>query len=135
MAVRQAVWSTALDRMSRKTSVPVRVAKAAEDGTACVAAEGSATILNLASKEYYAVIGPHLGKRKLRIISPDFRVKTAKGLSFQSFTAKVARGSLARFVCDERIADPAALEGFDRDGWRFSPDGSTVQVPLFVRAG
>lgn len=97
-----------------------------------LAEEGSNTILNLASREYYAVVGPFVPK-KLRVIAPDFRVRTAKGLQFQSFTAKVARGALARFVCDERIADPESLQQFDRDGWRFDAEGSTPQTPLFVR--
>jgi cytoplasmic iron level regulating protein YaaA (DUF328/UPF0246 family) len=96
--------------------------------------EGSGTILNLASREYYEVVGPKLPK-KVRVIAPDFRVRTSKGLTFQSFTAKVARGAMARFVCDERIADLAGLEGFDRDGWRFDADGSSPAKPLFIRAG
>ena len=95
-------------------------------------AEGSKTLLNLASQEYYGAVGPHVPKR-ITVIAPDFRVSTAKGLQFQSFTAKVARGALARWVCEERIADPAALQAFDRDGWRFDADGSTAQKPLFVR--
>ena len=95
-------------------------------------AEGSHLVLNLASNEYFAVVKGRLPK-KARIIAPDFRVRTAKGLQFQSFTAKVARGAMARWVCEERIADPAALPGFDRDGWRFDADGSTPDTPLFVR--
>lgn len=96
--------------------------------------EGSDTVLNLASNEYFAAVGPYLPRKGVRLIAPDFRVRTARGLQFQSFAAKVARGSMARWVCDERIADPAALPGFDRDGWRFEPDGSTPDKPLFVRA-
>jgi uncharacterized protein len=95
--------------------------------------DGSDTILNLASNEYYAAVGPHLPKRRVRVIAPDFRVKTAKGLQFQSFTAKVARGSMARWVCEERVDSPEALVGFDSDGWRYDADGSTPDRPLFVR--
>jgi cytoplasmic iron level regulating protein YaaA (DUF328/UPF0246 family) len=98
-----------------------------------LADEGSNIILNLASREYFAVVGPFLPK-KVCLIAPDFRIRTAKGLKFQSFTAKVARGSLARFVCDERIADLAGLQSFDRDRWHFDEDGSIPPVPLFVRA-
>ena len=94
--------------------------------------ERSGTILNLASREYYAVVGPFV-PNKVKVISPDFRIRTAKGLQFHSFTAKVARGAMARFVCDERIADPAALADFDRDGWRFDKAGSTPEAPLFVK--
>ncbi|MEO6247090.1 MAG: YaaA family protein [Sphingomicrobium sp.] len=95
--------------------------------------EGSGTILNLASREYYAVVGPFVPK-KVAVIAPDFRVRTAKGLQFHSFTAKVARGAMARFVCDERIADPVGITAFERDGWRFDAAGSTIAVPLFVRS-
>lgn len=94
--------------------------------------DGSGMILNLASREYYAVVGPFVPKR-IAVVAPDFRVRTAKGLKFHSFTAKVARGAMARFVCDERIEDAAALTSFDRDGWRFDDQGSTPQAPLFIR--
>ena len=95
-------------------------------------ADGSKTIVNLTSNEYYAVLKGQL-PRATRIIAPDFRVHTAKGLQFQSFVAKVARGAMARWLCDERIADPAALVGFDRDGWAYDGDGSTTDKPLFTR--
>ena len=95
-------------------------------------AEGSKSLINLASNEYYAVLKGQL-PRTIRVIAPDFRVRTAKGLQFQSFTAKVARGAMARWLCEERIADPAALPAFDADGWRFDAEGSTGDKPLFVR--
>ena len=94
---------------------------------------GAGVLLNLASNEYYAAVGPHLPKKGVQVIAPDFRVRTAKGLQFQSFTAKVARGAMARWVCEERIAEPAALDHFDRDGWSFEPEGSTPGRPLFTR--
>jgi cytoplasmic iron level regulating protein YaaA (DUF328/UPF0246 family) len=98
-------------------------------------ADGSRTILNLASKEYFAVLRPHLPKKRLEVFAPDFRVRTAKGLQFQSFTAKVARGAMARWVCDERVSDPAALTRFDAEGWRHDLEGSAPAKPLFVREG
>lgn len=90
-------------------------------------------LLNLASNEYFAVVGPHLPKG-VRVIAPDFRVRTAKGLQFQSFIAKVARGTMARWVCDERVADPTALSDFEGDGWSFDREGSTPDRPLFTRS-
>lgn len=106
-----------------------RVAKAV---AADLRAEGSKLLINLASNEYFAVLKGQLPKN-VRIIAPDFRVRTARGLMFHSFPAKVARGSMARWLCDERIADPAALPSFDRDDWRFDAGGSTPDKPLFVR--
>ena len=95
-------------------------------------AEGSGLILHLASVEYFAVLKGRLPK-KARVIAPDFRVETNGKQQFQSFAAKVARGAMARWVCDERIDDAAALPSFDRDGWRFDRAGSTPDKPLFVR--
>lgn len=106
-----------------------RVAKAI---AADLRAEGSKLLINLASTEYFAVLRGQLPKN-VRLIAPDFRVRTAKGLMFQSFPAKVARGAMARWLCEERIADPAALHAFDCDGWRFEADGSTPDKPSFVR--
>ena len=107
-------------------------AKVAKAIAADLRADGSGLILNLASVEYFAVLKGRLPK-KARVVSPDFRVETAGKLQFQSFAAKVARGAMARWVCDERIEDAAALPSFDRDGWRFDRAGSSPDKPLFVK--
>lgn len=121
-------WAPKADRLTDHWGTKVVKAVLAD-----LRQEGSGTILNLASAEYYAAVGPHLPKKGVRVVAPDFRVRTAKGLQFQSFTAKVARGTMARWVCDERVSDPAALPGFDADGWRFDAEGSTPDKPLYVR--
>ena len=90
-------------------------------------------LMNLASNEYFAVVQPFLPKKGVTLVSPDFRVRSAKGLQFQSFTAKVARGTMARWLCEERVNDLAALQGFDRDGWAYDPEGSTPARPLFIK--
>jgi cytoplasmic iron level regulating protein YaaA (DUF328/UPF0246 family) len=97
-------------------------------------ADGSGVLMNLASNEYFAVVQPFVPKKGVRLVSPDFRVRTAKGLQFQSFAAKVARGTLARWLCEERAAVDA-LPSFERDGWAYDAEGSTAPRPLFVRGG
>lgn len=121
-------WAPAADKLVGHWGARVARALAAD-----LRADGSKLVVNLASNEYFAVLKGQLS-RNVRVIAPDFRVLTAKGLQFQSFTAKVARGAMARWLCDERIADPAALADFDRDGWRFEPAGSTADKPLFTRS-
>jgi hypothetical protein len=96
--------------------------------------DGSGLLMNLASNEYFAVVQPFLPRKGVTLVSPDFRIRTPKGLQFQSFTAKVARGTMARWLCEERIADREAVNGFDRDGWAYDAEGSTAARPLFVRA-
>ena len=120
-------WAPAGDKLVDHWGARVARALAAD-----LRADGSKLIINLASNEYFAVVKGPLPKAT-RIIAPDFRVHTAKGLVFQSFTAKVARGTMARWLCDERIADPAALPDFDRDGWAFDDEASTPDKPLFVK--
>jgi cytoplasmic iron level regulating protein YaaA (DUF328/UPF0246 family) len=97
-----------------------------------LADEASGLLLNLASNEYFAAVKPFVPSQ-VRTITPDFRVESASGLKFHSFTAKVARGAMARFVCEERIEDANSLQAFDRDGWRFDPGRSAPDAPLFVR--
>jgi cytoplasmic iron level regulating protein YaaA (DUF328/UPF0246 family) len=121
-------WAPAANRLVEHWGARVAKAIAAD-----LRADGSKLVINLASNEYFAVLKGQLAKN-VRVIAPDFRVHTPKGLKFQSFTAKVARGSMARWLCDERIDDPAALANFDRDGWRFDAEGSTPDRPLFTRS-
>jgi uncharacterized protein len=96
-------------------------------------ADGSGILMNLASNEYFAVVQPFLPRRGVTLVSPEFRVRTARGLQFQSFAAKVARGTLARWLVEERIEDLAALPAFERDGWRYDEEGSSAAKPLFVK--
>lgn len=90
-----------------------------------LAREGSDTVINLASQEYWHVIGqsPPSG---VRIITIDFRDDRPDGPFFNSFVAKRSRGMLARYICEHRLTDPEALKSFDSDGYRFAgEDGDT----------
>lgn len=106
-----------------------RIARALADD---LRAEESKLLVNLASNEYFAAVGPHLSSR-IRVASPDFRVMTPSGPRFHSFPAKVARGAMARFICDNRIIDPQALGDFAVDGWCHDVAGSGPNSPLFIR--
>ena len=121
-------WAPAADRLVDHWDAKVAKAIAAD-----LRAEGSDLVLNLASVEYFAVIKGRLPKQA-RLIAPDFRIEAKGKLQFQSFAAKVARGAMARWLCDERVADPAALPAFDRDGLRFDRAGSAPDKPLFTKA-
>ncbi|WP_157217647.1 YaaA family protein [Flavisphingomonas formosensis] len=95
-----------------------------------LAAEGSGVILNLASKEYWHAVET-VPPKGARIITVDFRENGPNGLRFNSFAAKRARGMMARYLCEHRIADPEAMKGFDSDGYRF--DGAEGDLWRFVR--
>ncbi len=97
-----------------------------------LAAEGSNVIVNLASREYWGAVEsvPPAGAR---IITIDFRDNGPNGLRFNSFAAKRARGMMARYLSEHRLADVEALKGFDNDGYAYDPDGSDATSWRFVR--
>ncbi|WP_187336112.1 peroxide stress protein YaaA [Novosphingopyxis iocasae] len=97
-------------------------------------AEGSGTIINLASNEYYAAVEGSRTVRAARVIAIDFREDGPKGLRFNSFAAKQARGMMARYICEHRLEKPEELKGFDSDGYRYVDDGSEEHSWRFVRA-
>lgn len=95
-----------------------------------VAAEGSGLIVNLASQEYWRAVEGKL-PADIRVLTIDFREDGPDGPRFVSFNAKRARGMMARWICEERIDSPQALEGFASDGYRFAgAEGDTLR---FVR--
>ena len=77
-------------------------------------------MLNLASQEYWAAVAGRL-PAGVRVLAVDFRQARADGEPrFESFAAKRARGTMARWMAEHRIADIEAMRGFDADGYRFA---------------
>lgn len=92
---------------------------------------GATAVINLASDEYWASVANHLPAH-IRVIATEFR--DGPDARFVSLHAKRARGSMARWLVDHRVDDPAALSDFDRDGYRYDPAASTPDRLRFVRA-
>jgi uncharacterized protein len=93
-------------------------------------AEGSRTVVNLSSQEYWGAVAGKLPSA-LTVVDIDFREDGPDGPRFVSFNAKRARGMMARWICEHRVEDVDALAGFDSDGYRFAGrEGATLR---FVR--
>jgi len=91
------------------------------------------TLINCASLEYFGAVPPKaLG---LRIVTPAFMEDKddGKGPKIVSFFAKKARGSMARFVIQKRLTDPAGIRDFDLGGYAYREDLSEPDKPVFVR--
>ena len=103
------------------------------DGGAEDAAAGSATspctVVNLASVEYAKAVLPHLpaGARSVTCV---FGESLRAGKPVQRATAsKIARGSMVRWMAENRVEDAQELERFDV-GYAFAPELShTAQDP------
>ncbi|MBB4154232.1 hypothetical protein GGQ80_002142 [Sphingomonas jinjuensis] len=102
-----------------------RIADALADD---LAAEGSNTVLNLASQEYWAAVDGRL-PASVRVIAVDFR----DGNRFVSFHAKKARGMMARWLVEHRIENVDDMRGFDADGYRFDVEASSDDQWRFAR--
>lgn len=95
-----------------------------------LATDGSGVVLNLASQEYWSAVEGRLPP-SVRVIAVDFREGSDR--RFVSFHAKRARGAMARWLVEHRIADPEAMRGFDADGYRLDATTSEPDRWRFVR--
>ena len=92
----------------------------------------SDVLINCASQEYFGAVAPKV--LKLRVITPQFMEDKSGQPKIISFFAKKARGSMARFVIQNRLTDPASLKDFDLGGYTYQPDLSTDDKPVFLRS-
>lgn len=88
-------------------------------------------LVNLASQEYFKATRPK--DLRLRTVTPSFYEMRPGGPKMISFLAKKARGMMARYMIVNRIEEPEALKGFDREGYAFDPDGSEGDSWRFIR--
>ena len=92
---------------------------------------GTDTIVNLASNEYYKSVNKK--KLKANVIDVDFREEKDGEYKFVSFFAKKARGTMTRYIAENKITDASDLRGFDYDNYRFEEKDSSENKFLFVR--
>ena len=94
-------------------------------------AEAAPVIVNLASQEYFRAAGRKA--LKPRVVECQFEDWKNGQYKIISFFAKRARGLMARYAVQHRIATPEGLRGFDLDGYVFSPEVSTPERMVFRR--
>jgi len=88
-------------------------------------------LLNLASEEYARAI--QAKQLRGRMITPQFQEGKAGRFKVVSFFAKRARGRMARFVIQGRLAEPAAVQAFREDGYALDGAASTTEIWCFRR--
>ena len=96
-----------------------------------MAEQGSKVLINLASQEYFKSV--HTAKLPARVITPVFKDEKNGQYKVISFLAKRARGLMARYVIEHRLAQVDALKTFDSDGYRFVPEVSKADQWVFRR--
>jgi cytoplasmic iron level regulating protein YaaA (DUF328/UPF0246 family) len=95
-------------------------------------AEPGGRLVNLASQEYFKAVDTK--KLNKQVVSPVFKEERNGQFRLISFFAKKARGSMARYLIQNRIDDAEGLLGFAEDGYAYNPGLSTASAPVFTRA-
>jgi cytoplasmic iron level regulating protein YaaA (DUF328/UPF0246 family) len=93
-----------------------------------LAADQTPVVVNLASQEYFKAVDTRA--LKARVIDCVFEELRPGGYKIISFSAKRARGLMARWAIEHRVATPKKLEAFDLDGYVF--DGAASQPDRLV---
>ena len=88
-------------------------------------------LINLASKEYFSVLGKM--PEYVNVISPVFKDYKNGKHKIISFYAKRARGLMAKWIIQQKIKDFEKLSDFNLDGYYYSEKESTLTEPVFLR--
>ncbi len=89
------------------------------------------TIINLASQEYFKSVNRKLIKGK--IIDIDFKDLKNGEYKVLSFFAKKARGTMSRYIIQNKIEQVEGLKKYNVDGYYFDDEGSSEGRFLFKR--
>lgn len=89
-------------------------------------------LINLASNEYFKAIDKQTLKKE--VISPVFKDEKNGKLKIISFFAKKARGTMARYIIENRITTTAGLLDFSEEGYAYHSELSSPSEPVYTRA-
>ncbi|SDD07464.1 peroxide stress protein YaaA [Paraburkholderia lycopersici] len=93
--------------------------------------KGARVLVNCASNEYFKAVKPK--KLAAPVITPVFEDWKGGRYKIISFHAKRARGLMARYAVENRIAEPEALRAFDVEGYAFDASASNDSTYVFRR--
>jgi cytoplasmic iron level regulating protein YaaA (DUF328/UPF0246 family) len=93
--------------------------------------ERAPVLINAASQEYFGAVKTR--SLNARVVTPVFKEERDGVAKIISFSAKVARGMIARYIIENRLDRPEGLKDFARDGYRYRKDLSDEDTYLFVR--
>lgn len=86
-------------------------------------------VVALASKEYTKVLEPYIPLIHVRFFEQDENGKRSE----KGVYAKIARGTMARWMCEENITEPDQLKNFDLLGYQYDEKASRPDLIVFVR--
>ena len=94
-------------------------------------ANKSNLVVNLASKEYFTVVGSL--PTDVNVVSPVFKDFKNGEYKLISFYAKKARGYMSHWMIKNKVTKPEDLKNFDAEGYKYSKKLSSESEPVFLR--
>lgn len=91
----------------------------------------SRILVNCASQEYFGAV--RLDALNVPVITPVFKEWRNGALKIISFSAKRARGAMARFIIQNRLNEPESIKDFNSGGYCYEPGESDAANLVFVR--
>lgn len=92
---------------------------------------GSRVIVNLASKEYSRSIEPYLSE-DTRFVTCVFGTTDGNRVKMKASAAKIARGTMVRYMAGKQIEDVEEIKHFSELGYRFSRERSTENCFVYL---
>lgn len=96
-----------------------------------LASQTTPVVVNLASQEYARAVDR--AALKARVVDCVFEERRGNAWKIVSFSAKRARGLMARYAVANRLQTPAQLRGFDLEGYSFDAGASGNERLVFRR--
>ena len=94
-------------------------------------ANKSELIVNLASKEYFSVVGSL--PKNIEVVAPVFKDFKNGEYKLISFYAKKARGYMSNWIIKNKVTSAKDLVKFKEEGYKYSKKLSTPEEPVFLR--
>ncbi len=96
-----------------------------------LAEQKNPVLINLASQEYFKSV--QLNLLQYPVLHIDFKEYRQGQYRVIALMAKRARGKMARYIIENQLAEPASLQSFAVDDYRFSAEHSGQDRWVFVR--
>ena len=89
-------------------------------------------LVHLATEEMQHLFDWKKVSREVTIIHPQFLVMKNGKLKSVTVYAKSCRGAMTRFIINNRLDTPEALQGFEYEGFEYRPDYGDANHPYFI---
>ena len=89
-------------------------------------------LVNLASREIQQSFDWSRINKRVRVITPEFKVYKGDGFKTIVIYAKMMRGAMTRYILKNKISHPDDICSFSAEDFHFSPEHSSENNPVFV---